>query len=83
MAIFSCTVVTVLSSHLHTGGVSVRFYGMAEMIRRENREKASFYWKACIPDAATNQQLFDVVKKHLNDFPQSRETLNKSPTAWS
>ena len=49
-----------------------QIYGMAEMIRRENREGATYYWKACIPDAATNQQLFDVVRKHLNDFPQSR-----------
>jgi hypothetical protein len=49
-----------------------QIYGMAEMIRRENRERATYYWKACIPDAATSQQLFDVVKKHLNDFPQSR-----------
>ena len=46
--------------------------GMADMIRLENRERATHYWQSCIPNDATNRQLTDVTKKYLKEHPETR-----------
>jgi len=46
--------------------------GMADMIRLENRERATHYWQSCIPSDATNRQLTDVTKKYLKEHPETR-----------
>jgi hypothetical protein len=51
--------------------------GIAQMLKAENMEGSSYYWKACLPQNAPPQQLVDVVKKRLNDYPEKR---NQHPT---
>jgi hypothetical protein len=44
--------------------------GMADMIRLENRERATHYWQSCIPNDATNRQLTDVTKNISKSIPK-------------
>jgi hypothetical protein len=46
--------------------------GIVQMLKAENSEGSSYYWKACLPQDVPLDHLVDVVKKGLNDYPEKR-----------